>query len=288
MPQPSHAADTTACQLVLSDIHHTRHAPRAHFLSRAGLSLNIDVDRLADADQQSPLFSVGKWNLLSFYQTDYGPFHKSNHQAKNHPENTHQDQKQKYHNLGDYIRDLATQYGITKKLAKINLLTFPRILGASFNPLSVYRCLDEAGQLVMVVYEVHNTFGEMHSYIGLVTDTGHASLHHTKKIFHVSPFFDVSGDYQLFSKQDNDKCHVIIRYRKDGKLALTATLRGLITPMTSKTIISGLFSQKQWPMRPWFAIHIEAAKLFLKKLTFHSKPTPPGQTHSLSSTKGLK
>ena len=278
MPQSSYATDTTACQLVLSDIHHTRHAPRAHFLSRAGLSLNIDVDRLADADQQSALFSVGKWNLLSFYQTDYGPFHKSNTN----------EQKQKFNNLGDYIRDLATQYGITKKLAKIDLLTFPRILGASFNPLSVYRCLDETGQLVMVVYEVHNTFGEMHSYIGLATNTGHASLHHTKKIFHVSPFFDVSGDYQLFSKQDHDKCHVIIRYRKDGKLALTATLRGLITPMTSKTIISGLISQKQWPMRPWFAIHIEAAKLFFKKLTFHSKPTPPGRPHSLSSTKGLK
>lgn len=262
-----------SCALVLSDIHHTRHAPKTHFLKRPGLSVLINLDRLDDADKLSSLFSVGRFNLLSFHQTDYGCFHKS------------QESGPQYSSLADYIRALAQQYDVKIPIERIELLTFPRILGVNFNPLSVYRCLDDKGQLIFVVYEVHNTFGEAHSYIGMADSQGRVSLHEAKKIFHVSPFFDVTGDYQLLHRQKNNQYSLIIRYRIEGALALTATLRGTIVSLTSASILTSLFKTKQWPMRPWFAIHVEAVKLFVKKLRYFSKPTAPAQSHSLSSAK---
>lgn len=268
-----------ACALVLSKIDHTRHAPKPHFLSRPGLSLLIDLERLPEAGRQSFFFSVGQFNILSFYETDYGCFLKS-HAPKS------ADKPHSYRSLGAYIRGLAQDYGVSAKIERIELLTFPRIFGVSFNPLSVYRCLDDKGALVFVVYEVHNTFGEAHSYIGLCDENGRASLHEATKVFHVSPFFDVTGDYQLLHRQKDSAYNLIIRYRIKGALALTATMRGTITKLSSGSILMGLIKARQWPLRPWFAIHVEAFKLFFKRLSFHAKPKPPVSPHSLSSAKG--
>lgn len=264
------------CALVTSQIHHTRHAPKPHFLARPGLSLLIDITKLDKANQQSRFFSVGRFNILSFFETDYGCFHKS------------YDKTHSYHSLSDYITGLAESVGITGPFARIELLTFPRIFGVSFNPLSVYRCLDASGKMVFVVYEVHNTFGEAHSYLGICDEAGRASLHEAVKCFHVSPFFDVTGDYQLFHRQAGTAYNLIIRYRIKGALALTATMRGTIIALHSWSIIKALFQTRQWPLRPWFAIHSEAVKLFIKRLSFISKPPPPSQSHSMSSVKGQR
>ena len=263
-----------SCALVFSKIDHTRHAPKPHFLTRPGLSLLIDLERLPEAARQSAFFSIGKFNILSFYETDYGCFHKS------------YDKPHSHQTLSAYIRGLARDYGASAQIKRIELLTVPRLFGVSFNPLSVYRCLDDAGKLTFVVYEVHNTFGESHSYVGLCDDTGRTSLHEATKIFHVSPFFDVTGDYQLLHRQKDSTYNLIIRYRIKGALALTATMRGTITKLSSLSIVTGLIKARQWPLRPWFAIHLEAVKLFVKRLSFHSKPKPPVNPHSLSSAKG--
>ena len=268
--RPSHEA----CALVLSTINHTRHAPVPHFLSRPGLSLLIDIERLDEAARQSVFFSIGKFNILSFYEKDYGCFLKS------------YDKPHNYTSLGAYIRDLASHYAVQDEIGRIELLTFPRIFGVSFNPLSVYRCFNQKGEMVFVVYEVHNTFGESHSYVGVCDEMGRTSLHEAHKIFHVSPFFDVTGDYQLYHRCDEARYHLIIRYRIKGALALTATLRGAILSLSTKSILTGLIKARQWPLRPWFAIHLEAFKLFIKRLSFNGKPTPPLKPHSLSSAKG--
>ena len=62
-----------ACDLMVSDIYHTRHGQPSHFLARRGLSIWIDLDQLADANRQSCFFSVGRFNVLSFFESDHGP-----------------------------------------------------------------------------------------------------------------------------------------------------------------------------------------------------------------------
>ena len=51
-------------------------------------------------------------------------------------------------------------------VATVSLLTFPRILGVTFNPVSIYLLRDRQGADTMYIYEVRNTFGDMHSYVG--------------------------------------------------------------------------------------------------------------------------
>jgi DUF1365 family protein len=68
----------------------------------------------------------------------------------------------------------------------INLLCMPRTLGYCFNPLSVYFCYHEDGALAALVYEVHNTFGEGHSYV-MPAGNESGALHHCQKTFYVSP-----------------------------------------------------------------------------------------------------
>ncbi len=67
----------TACSLVQSSIIHVRHGTPSHRLERQGLSIWIDLDQLDQADQQSPFFSVNRFNLLSFHEKDYGCNFKS-------------------------------------------------------------------------------------------------------------------------------------------------------------------------------------------------------------------
>ena len=267
-----------AGRLVLSKINHTRHAPKPHFLARPGLSILIDLDRMANTNRQSSLFSINRFNVLSFYERDYGCFHKAAH-----------NDGLKAPTLADYIRNLAYHYGLKETLTQIDLLTFPRIFGVSFNPISVYHGYNDKGELKLLVYEVHNTFGDIHSYVALIEDDKTQNqLHHCQKMMHVSPFFEMDGHYLLSVRQRDDRYSLLIRYDKDKKPALTATLRGSVRPLSSINIVKSLITQRQWPLRPWFAIHLEAIKLFGKKLRFFSRPEPTPKQHSLSSARGVK
>ena len=249
-----------ACALVLSQIHHTRHGTPSHFLRRKGLSIWIDLDDLNAANRQSILFSVDRFNLLSFAQRDYGPNYQ--HHTPVEP-------------LADYARRLAAELCPDIAIASVYLLTFPRILGVVFNPVSVYVLRDGDGRDALLIYEVHNTFGDVHSYAGRPGHDG-AVLQATK-LFHVSPFFPMDGEYRLMIRAGDSDAPVrlLMRYLNNGSARLTATLRGLPEQMTTWGIVKGLCKTGQWPLRPLMSIHFEAVKLWIKKVPFHRRPEPP-------------
>ena len=197
-----------ACDLLISDIHHTRHGPPHHFLARRGLSIWIDLDHLEQANQQSRFFSVGRFNVLSFFEADYGPNFRQTKPAVS---------------LSAYVRDLAGEILPDAHVAHVRLLTFPRIFGLSFNPLSVYVAQNDQGVDILYIYEVRNTFGDMHAYIGAPQDG--QSILQAQKIFHVSPFFPVSGTYRLHIRHNAAQIKLAMRYLIGTKPALTATMR---------------------------------------------------------------
>ena len=258
-----------AIKLVHADVVHARHGQPQHRLARKTLSIWIDLDRLKEADQQSGLFSVGRFNLLSFHSADFGPNHKS--QAKS---------GRRDHDLASYARSVCALYLPDTPIASVRLLTMPRILGMGFNPISVYLCTDNKGADRFVIYEVHNTFGDSHSYVGIVDDTGKTMLHETEKKLHVSPFFPVDGHYNLRFRADAQSLFLLVRYYRNNRPALTATQRGNSYVMTTGTILKSLFSGIHLPMRPWLAIHVEAVKLFIKKCAVYDRPAPPATSHS--------
>lgn len=250
-----------ACQLVRSKIDHTRHGTPSHFLSRSGLSVWLDLDRLGEANAQSSLFSVDRFNLLSVRQADYGPnFRKGGLVTP----------------LATYARDIAREILPETDIKSVHLLTFPRILGVAFNPVSVYVLRDNSGTDRVVIYEVRNTFGDMHSYVGEVR--GGEAVLSAQKIFHVSPFFAVEGDYRLRIQacQSENRVRVLMRYSVDGIARLTATLRGTRETLNTSTVVRSIVATRQWPLRPLVSIHVEALRLWMKRVTFHSRPQPPG------------
>ncbi|KAG9597945.1 DUF1365-domain-containing protein, partial [Aureobasidium melanogenum] len=92
------------------------------------------------------------------------------------------------------------------------LVTAPKFLGYSFNPVSFWYIYDSSKHLVMMVLEVNNTFGERRLYLlkaeekatdDSVPDGFEAPAKATKftnswaKDFHVSPFNSRKGTYSL-------------------------------------------------------------------------------------------
>ena len=260
----------SACTLVPSQIHHTRHGTPSHFLRRKGLSIWIDLDDLDTANKQSTLFSVDRFNLLSFAQRDYGPNH--GHRRSIEP-------------LAGYARRLAGELCPDVLIASVHLLTFPRILGVAFNPVSVYVLRDRDGQNALLIYEVHNTFGDLHSYAGVPNHDG-AVLHATK-LFHVSPFFPIDGEYRLMIRGGgtDGPVRLLMRYLTNGSARLTATLRGSPERMTTWGIVKTLCKTGQWPLRPLMSIHFEAVKLWIKKVPFYRRPEPPAAWSEARSSK---
>ena len=178
--------------------------------------------------------------------------------------------------LGDYARRLAGRICPDKEIASVHLLTFPRILGLVFNPVSIYVLRDGRGRDAVYIYEVRNTFGDMHSYVGPAGGAG--AVLEADKILHVSPFFDTDGGYRLMFRNcgSTGELRVLMRYVRDGAPRLTATLRGRCEPLGDGAVIRGLVATRQWPLRPLVSIHFEALRLWLKGVVYKKRPQPPG------------
>src|ERR1700719_1278512 len=58
--------------LYFGDVMHARLKPVPHRFSYRVMSLLIDLDRLDEADRQSPLFGINRAALYSFHEGDHG------------------------------------------------------------------------------------------------------------------------------------------------------------------------------------------------------------------------
>src|SRR6195952_4711590 len=141
---PDDAAGAAAA-LYVGEVMHARLRPMGHRFSYRVMSLLIDLDRLDTADRQSPLFGVNRAALYSFREADHGDRDGSSLRA--------------------WTQRCAAEHGIDLSGGRVLLLCYPRLLGYTFNPLSVYFCFRADGALTLMIYEVRNTFGDIHAYV---------------------------------------------------------------------------------------------------------------------------
>lgn len=158
--------------------------------------------------------------------------------------------------------------------ARVVMLANARILGHVFDPLSVFWCYDGDGQLACVVAEVHNTYGERHAYLLRPDANGKAQQ---DKEFHVSPFFDVSGNYQLRFTIGPDLVVTTVALRQAGSLAFFATFRGRPQPATPTAVLKQLIRRPFMTQRVSALIRVHGVWLWLRGLPLQPKPThvPP-------------
>jgi DUF1365 family protein len=237
----------TAAALYFGDVMHARLRPMGHRFSYRVMSLLIDLDRLDEAGRQSPLFAVNRAALYSFNEADHGERDGSS--------------------LRTYAQRCAAAHGIDLTGGRVLLLCYPRLFGYTFNPLSAYFCYRTDGELALVIYEVRNTFGELHCYV-LPVQPGELSeagvRQQQDKLFYVSPFIEMAMRYHFRVVPPGQSVKLrILETDHEGPL-LAATFCGRRRALTTAALLRSLFSLPLVTFKIVAAIHWEALRLWLK------------------------
>lgn len=153
--------------------------------------------------------------------------------------------------------------------SRIVMLANARVLGHVFDPLSVFWCFDAQSALVAIVAEVHNTYGERHVYL-LHPDPG--GVAEADKAFHVSPFFDVSGRYQMRFELSPEVVSSTIILSREGAVAFTATFRGRPRPATPAALTGQLVRRPLMPQQVSALIRMHGIGLWLSRLPILHRP----------------
>jgi len=242
---PAQPADAAA--LYVGDVMHARLKPMGHRFSYRVMSLLIDLDRLADANRQSLLFGINRAALYSFRESDHGARDGTSLRA--------------------YAQACAAERGIDLAGGRVLLLCYPRLLGYTFNPLSVYFCYRADGELALLIYEVRNTFGEIHPYV-LPVSSGEISeagvRQQQDKLFYVSPFIEMAMRYHFRVRPPGESVQLrILETDRDGPL-LAATFNGSRRELNTKELLRAFFGLPLVTFKIMAAIHWEALRLWLK------------------------
>lgn len=240
---------------------HQRMKTLGHRFSYRVFSLLIDLDRLQAASVRSRVFSVDRFNLLSFHQSDHSG--------------------RKDVSLRAYVDGLLVEAGLVRPPARILLVCYPRILGWVFNPLAVYYAYDRSNALVALIYEVRNTFGERHTYVcpvseGQVSNAG--VRQECDKVFYVSPFMPMAMRYRFrMMPPGKDIRWRILETDAEGPV-LSATFSGQARSLTTGNILRLIGRIPHLTLKIVAGIHWEAAKLWWKGARYISRPAPPAPT----------
>jgi DUF1365 family protein len=165
------------------------------------------------------------------------------------------------------LRKLAQPSAASISPARVLLLCYPRLLGFTFNPLSVYFCHRAEGELALIIYEVRNTFGDIHAYV-LPVKPGEISAagvrQQQEKLFYVSPFIELEMRYHFRISPPGARVKLrILETDREGPL-LAATFSGRRRSLTTAALLRSLFSLPLVTVKIVAAIHWEALRLWLR------------------------
>ncbi len=246
----------TASCLYTGTVMHRRFKPKQHRLSYRVFWTLIDLDELPGLPKKLRLLSRERFNLFGFYNADHGDGTDTplRAQAEAH----------------------LAKAGIDLGGGAIRLLCMPRVLGFTFNPISVYYCADRDGALKALIYEVHNTFGERHSYLIPVADDAAAPLEQRcLKSFYVSPFIDMDIAYTFRVTPPGERIGLIIDGADAQGRVIVASLAGERRALTDAALLKAFFAFPLLTLKVVAGIHWEAAKLWIKGMRLRPRPAAP-------------
>ena len=240
--------------LFLGHIWHKRYQPKPHAFRYRGFYFLLDLDELQTLNRRLRLFSLNRFNLFSFFETDHNDG---------------------FGFLRLRIEDRMKKLDPDWQGGRILLLAVPRLAGYVFNPLSVYYCYDHTNRLKAILYEVNNTFGERHIYPFLVTEEkpGRTRLHQCDKEFYVSPFSAVDGIYRFGNRLDDSTLNLTIDYRNaEGERLLGASIAAEKRRLTDRALFRVFLFFPLQTIKVILGIHFEALRLWLKGIPLVKRP----------------
>jgi DUF1365 family protein len=181
-----------------------------------------------------------------------------------------------------------TEHGVeTGKISRIELVTGARYLGKAFNPVSFYFCYSSSNTLEIFVAEVNNTFGERHIYLlpatsalelDKVSSTVYSTRFLTNKVFHVSPFNDVSGLYEFKISDLTQRIQVNINQLETESTRIMATYligQAPYREISDYNLVKMLAKYPVTALLTFPRITMEAFKLHYKlHMRVYAKPPP--------------
>ena len=236
-------------KLAKAKVWHKRLKPKVNEFSYKVFYLCFSLKEIQSLKKATQL---DKFGLTSFYSKDHGPRDGSS--------------------LETWVRGIIEPHGIVAD--DIILLTYPRVLGYVFNPVSFWYCLKN-GELMAVVAEVNNTFGEGHNYLVVHDDKrpirpGDRLV--ADKDFHVSPFMHVKGSYTFTFGINDTHCFGTILHSDEGGGLLETSVHCKLEELTKKSLRSAFLNSPLMTLMVIMLIHWQALKLFFKRIKYNFKP----------------
>jgi len=252
---------TIRSSLYVGSVMHRRLQPRMHSFRYRAFWLLLDLDELDELSSSLRWFSHNRSNVFSLYDADHGDGTETSLRL------------QVERQLSDAGVDLAG--------GRIRLLCMPRTLGYSFNPISIFFCYRADGALTALIYQVHNTFGERHSYVIRVEDQSAALHQRCQKLFYVSPFLDMDIRYDFRITGPDERIAVGISASSSANPVLNAVLTGTRRELTDRHLMFVFLKLPAITVKVIAAIHWEAFRLWAKGIRLHRRPSPPAHAATI-------
>jgi cyclopropane-fatty-acyl-phospholipid synthase len=212
-------------------------------------------------DRRIPLFGYNRFRPFSIHDRDYLDTGSAAIRQK-------------------VIQRLADE-PFASRIARILLITSARYFHYVFNPVSFYYVLSEQDELLCILAEVNNTFGEKHLYV-LRNEKGpirtYPARFQVQKNFHVSPFNNLEGRYDFLFSSVGEQLDISIELWREGQLVFEARLKGQARELKAGSIARMLLRHPIVSHLTIPRIFFEAARLYFRRhLSYNNKPIP----HSL-------
>lgn len=244
-----------ASALYRGSVMHLRLRPVRHRFRYRVFSLLLDLDELPLLDRSLRLFAYNRAGVFSFHDADHGP-------RDGAP-------------LRPWVEATLARAGIELGGGRILLHGFPRMLGYAFNPLTTYFCHDRSGRLGAILYQVRNTFGDLHCYLVPVDGNAPRPSHAGDKRFYVSPFIPMRARYRFHVHPPDRHLAILIRQDTDDGELLVASHSAERQELSDRTLLSAFFKYPLLTLKVIAGIHWEALNLWLKGVRREPYVPPP-------------
>ena len=248
-------------------IRHVRLRPARHAFDYAAYFVMLPMRQLQTllrdpAAAKALPFAINQAGLMSFHDVDHGDGRL--------PEQG---------GALAWLEALLAEAEVNDADGEIWLQTFPRVLGYTFKPVSFWYCHRHDNSLAAIVAEVHNTFGERHCYLLHEPKWGATAC--ADKVFHVSPFCQVSGHYQFrFMRTLKNGVQRIVARVDHGDEAgalIQTSQSGVLVAASAAEIRRTFWRYPLWTFAVMLRIHWHALLLWFKRVPFFRKPPLPAQ-----------
>jgi cyclopropane-fatty-acyl-phospholipid synthase len=249
-------------QIFTGVVSHGRRWPQKHDFSYPVYFYRFDLDELPDLDRTLPGFGYNRFSIVRMDDKDY--LWRGNKPLK------------------EKVSEVLKKIDYHKPIKRIELISFAKYFNVIFRPVSFFICYDESDCCQLVLAEVHNTFHETHLYVLQNPEEQSETLcFKISKAFHVSPFFDLEGQYKIRFKANGENIDIAIELTKPDcseKPVFWARLTGKGKPLKSSTLYRTLLKYPFNAMLNLPRIMRQALTLyFRKKLPVYSKPIPENE-----------